>query len=109
MNPAMAAAAFMCISPGVIDGDSLRCGDGTRVRIWGIQAPERHHAAGPASTRAMARIVRGHDLRCHRKDQDRYGRTVARCFIGLRDIAREMVRQGHAEDWPKFSKGFYAR
>ena len=46
MIATLAAAAFLCASPGVVDGDTLRCHGGTRVRIWGIQAPERHHAEG---------------------------------------------------------------
>lgn len=103
------AAQFSCEHPGVVDGDTLRCGDGTRVRVWGIQAPERHMAAGPASARAMADLVKGRDLRCIDRGKDRYGRTVAQCFVGRRDIAREMVRRGQAEDWPRYSKGHYSR
>jgi endonuclease YncB( thermonuclease family) len=57
----------------------------------------------------MAGLVTGRDLRCEDRGRDRYGRTVAQCFAGRRDIAAEMVRQGRAEDWPRYSKGFYAR
>lgn len=110
MIATLAAAVFLCASPGVIDGDSLRCQDGTRVRVWGIQAPERHHAEGPAATRAMGEIIRRTDLRCERKGKS-YDRVVARCrrTSDGRDIAAEMVRQGHAVDWPRYSGGEYAR
>lgn len=107
MTPIL-AAALICTSPGVIDGDSLRCADGTRIRLWGIQAPERYEPAGPASTRALARLVAGKTLRCTPKGRS-YERVVARCFIGPVDVAGAMVRQGQATDWPKYSRGFYAR
>jgi endonuclease YncB( thermonuclease family) len=103
------AAALTCTSPGVIDGDTLRCGDGTRVRLWGVNSPERHEPAGPAATRALAEIIRAQPLYCTPKGQS-YERVVARCFTAKgSDVAREMVKRGHAVDWPKFSKGFYAR
>ena len=108
--PGLALAdPFFCLAPGVIDGDTLRCRGGTRVRIWGIQAPERHEPAGPAATRAMSTIIRGADLRCEPKGRS-YERVVARCrrTSDGRDIAAEMVRQGHAVDWPLYSKGAYA-
>lgn len=107
MNPIILAAAFACIQPGVIDGDTLNCQGGVRVRVWGIDAPETWMREGPASTRAMARLVRGQRLTCQRKGTS-YERVVARCFLpDGRDVAAEMVRQGQAQDWPKFSKGFY--
>lgn len=110
MIATLAAAAFLCASPGVIDGDTLRCHGGTRVRIWGIQAPERHHPQGPAATRAMDRIIGRSDLRCEPKGKS-YDRIVARCrrTADGRDVAAEMVRQGHAVDWPRYSGGEYAR
>lgn len=105
----LASAVFVCVSPGVTDGDTLRCRDGTRVRIWGIQAPERHESGGSAATRAMSEIVGRADLTCQRKGTS-YRRVVARCRLPSgRDVAAELVRQGHAEDWPKFSGGTYAR
>jgi len=104
---AILAAAFVCVQPGVIDGDTLRCQDGQRVRLWGIDSPERHHPTGPAATRALTAIVGGQTLHCEPKGKS-YSRVVARCFVGRRDLAGEMVRQGWAVDWPKFSGGFYS-
>jgi micrococcal nuclease len=108
VTPALLAAAFICAHPGVIDGDTLACRGGQHVRVWGIQAPERYMETGPASTRAMAHLIQGHNLTCYRKGRS-YNRTVARCFLpDGRDIAREMVNQGQAVDWPNFSRGYYA-
>lgn len=101
------AEAISCIAPGVVDGDTLRCGE-LRIRLWGIDAPERDTPAGPPSTRALAQIIDGGTITCEHKDIDRYGRTVALCRLNGVDIAAEMVRQGHAKDYPRYSGGYYA-
>jgi endonuclease YncB( thermonuclease family) len=40
---------------------------------------------------------------------DRYKRTVATCRVGDVDLGEWLVRGGLALDWPKYSKGKYAR
>lgn len=109
MPAALIGAAFVCLMPGAHDGDTFRCQDGTRVRVWGVDSPELKTPAGPAATRALANMITGHNLTCERKGKS-YDRVVALCRLeDGRDIAAEMVRQGQAVDWPKFSKGYYAR
>jgi micrococcal nuclease len=106
MTPIL-AAAFLCLQPGALDGDTWICADGTRVRAWGIQAAESHHPNGPAATRALSQIITGKTLTCQAKGRS-YQRIVARCFTpDGRDVAAEMVRAGHAVDWPVFSGGLY--
>lgn len=105
------ATAALCLLIGAtaIDGDTLRSKPGPNIRIWGIDAPERDDAAGPAATAAMVELIAGQELACTPVDQDRFGRTVARCELpDGRDLACEMVRLGQARDWPRFSGGAYA-
>lgn len=95
----------------VVDGDTFDR-NGERVRVWGIDAPEASARYGPAATAALRRLVRG-DIRCQRpptmEDRDRYGRLVRRCFTeDGKDISAELVRQGWAVDWPRYSNGIYA-
>lgn len=97
---------LVCASPGITDGDTVRCGSGVRIRLWGIQAPERDQPGGPAATRALAQIIDGRDLICDLRGKS-YNRVVARCWAGGEDIAEAMVTRGHAADWPKHSGGFY--
>lgn len=92
----------------VTDGDTMRAGD-LRIRIFGIDAPERSDPGGPAATEALRGLIEGRTLDCEEMDLDRYGRTVARCMLpDGRDLACALVAMGAARDWPKFSKGAYA-
>jgi endonuclease YncB( thermonuclease family) len=88
-----------------IDGDSLRKGDG-EFRLFGIDAPELQqtcanrmggdYPCGREAQRALARLIKGHDLACIIRETDRYGRGIADCAAGGVDINAAMVRQGWA-------------
>lgn len=87
----------------VIDGDTLKIGD-TRYRLWGIDAPEMNTQEGKDAKVAMTNILSYMSIeQCKELDTDRYGRVVLRCD----QISCEMISQGHAKDWPKYSGGFY--
>lgn len=87
------------------DGDSFALG-GERYRLQGIDAPELHQeckdSSGrnwPCGTRARAelrRIIGTNPVRCRTISTDRYGRNIAVCEAGGRDLAEEMVRAGFA-------------
>jgi endonuclease YncB( thermonuclease family) len=99
--------------PGVkivsIDGDSLRAGDGSDYRIFGIDAPELHQACKEANGKAWAcgraakarltTLIKAGNVACEAKGKDRYGRTVAVCRAeDVADLGEAMVRQGYAID-----------
>ncbi|MDE0408418.1 MAG: thermonuclease family protein [Alphaproteobacteria bacterium] len=95
----------------VIDGDTLSIA-GRRIRLHGIDAPEtrqtcrrhgRRWACGKAATRAMRRLVGRDPVRCEVRDRDRHGRAVAVCFAAGRDLQRELVRQGLALAYRRYS------
>jgi endonuclease YncB( thermonuclease family) len=90
-----------------VDGDSLRIGSGD-TRIAGIDAVELRQTCRNASggiwncgraahQRLRALVSRGVD--CRPEGRDRYGRTLARCYDGERDIGETMVREGLAVDF----------
>jgi micrococcal nuclease len=92
----------------VIDGDTITI-QKTQVRLFGIDAPELNHPYGKNAKWALMRLCKGHTLRAEVTDEDAYGRTVAKCFLpDGRDLSEELVRQGLALDWPKFSGGKYS-
>jgi len=85
---------------GISDGDTLTILDDAKtqhkVRIAGIDAPEKGQAFGTASKESLSRLVfnRRVEVRCYKKD--RYGREVCRVYEGLRDVGLEQVRAGMA-------------
>jgi len=100
----------------VVDGDGLKVG-AVSIRLWGIDAPEldqtceqdgRTVTCGEEARFLLGALVMAGDLVCETKGNDRYRRIIAQCSAGGHDLAGEMVRQGYALDWPKYSKGFYA-
>ena len=97
-------ATFLCTVAGVHDGDTLRCGSGTRVRLAGIDAPEvgrcpryRWCAKGDAqaSRRALERMTLGRTIRCEANGTS-YDRVTAWCRAGGVDVNCAMVRSGFA-------------
>jgi endonuclease YncB( thermonuclease family) len=69
----------------VQDGDSflLRADDGRRirVRVSGIDAPERTQPYTDASRRHLGELLRGHRIRLEPVKQDVFDRTVARVLV----------------------------
>ena len=109
--------------PGkIIDGDTLFvCDTSTcqKIRLCGINAPERSQAGGEEARAALSSMVAGQIVRCVQVDHGTVcdgrsratdgDRMVAQCFVGDEDLAENLVRQGHACDWEKYSGGYYAR
>lgn len=112
------AAPFECVAPYVIDGDTIQCSHGPRVRIARIDAPEmpghcaknRHCAPGDpfASKAALVELIDHQTLACTPVSAkpsggspiDRWGRTVARCSVNGIDVGEYMVAGGFAVVWP---------
>jgi len=95
----------------VVDGDSLYLrGRKQQVRLWGVDAPERDVAGFERATAVLSRLTQGQRITCREVDQDRYGRSVARCFLpDGREINRLMIESGTAREYRHFTKGFYSQ
>lgn len=93
----------------IVDGDSLYLeGVDPQIRIWGINAPEIREPGYTAAKSALYALAHGKNIRCEKRDIDRYDRIVGRCFLpDGRDIGLEMIRAGHAVEYTRFTKGFY--
>jgi endonuclease YncB( thermonuclease family) len=84
----------------IADGDTLTVLDDDKVqhkvRLHGIDAPEKGQAFGTKSKEALSEKVSGKMVRVEWKECDRYGRIVGDVSIGDRNINVEMVRAGWA-------------
>lgn len=91
----------------VTDGDTIKIGK-TQVRLFGVDAPELNHPYGKQAKWALHKLCKGQIVRAEVTDEDAHGRTVAQCYLpDGSDLSAEMVKQGLAIDWPKFSGGKY--
>jgi endonuclease YncB( thermonuclease family) len=93
----------------IVDGDTLYLeGVATRIRLWGLDAPEREDAGYDAATQALSGLVSGRMLACEQIDTDRYGRIVARCYTeDGRDVSGAMIKSGAAREYLRYSHGYY--
>lgn len=92
----------------IYDGDTVQLEQNkTRVRLWGIDAPEKGSPGADAARNALIKLVDGKRVEILPIDKDRYGRTVGRIFRNGQDISAVMIERGHALEYCRFSKGFY--
>jgi len=104
------------LAQAVVDGDTLYVGR-LKYRLCGIDAPERDQPGYREATNYLRKLVKGKSIKCTPVDQGTpcdgrskarsYDRIVAQCFVDGKDLAAEMVKAGHAMDWPKFSGEYY--
>lgn len=84
----------------VTDGDTftLRYSslEEERVRLHGIDAPERDQPHGRTAGAELARLIEGRTVRVELLDRDNYGRLVARVWAGDVDVNLALVEDGHA-------------
>jgi len=94
----------------IVDGDTLYLsGIETRIRLWGLDAPERGAPGGAEATRVLREIAQGKRLSCKQVDIDRYGRIVGQCFLpGGEDVAALMIQRGAAQEYFRYSGGYYS-
>jgi endonuclease YncB( thermonuclease family) len=69
----------------VTDGDTIRILDDSRVqhkiRLTGIDAPEKAQPFGNASRKHLAFMVAGKDVRVETSKSDRYGRVLGKVWV----------------------------
>jgi succinoglycan biosynthesis protein ExoI len=117
--PAPLLATDITGRASIIDGDTIDI-HGTRIRFDGIDAPEsrqscvdaagKPYRCGKVSAQALdAFLSESRPVSCRKTGRD-HNRIVAICTrADGSDVNRWLVANGHAIDWPKYSKGRYAK
>lgn len=101
------AAAVSGRVVGITDGDTLAVlidQTPVKIRLEGIDAPEKRQAFGSASKAALSALVAGCTVSIAPTGKDRYGRTLARVHCGGVDVGREMIRQGMAWHFIRYNQ-----
>jgi endonuclease YncB( thermonuclease family) len=107
----IAAPAF---AQTVTDGDTIKL-DGTKWRLWGIDAPETHQTcadgwpAGLEATATMRKLIGGKTVVCEFRGHDRYKRSIGLCRAGGEDLGAEMVRAGMAWAFTRYSSDYISQ
>ena len=89
----------------ISDGDTVVTTEDIRIRLWGIDTPERDQRDGSDATEALTVMLNNQRLYLETKDVDRYGRTVGVIYTADGDeINLEMVCDGHAWWYERYAK-----
>lgn len=107
-----------------IDGDTLDL-DGVRVRIWGIDAPDKPESMKAAARKRAAAIIAAEGITCSTSTPANvalrarkmcpsslgsYGRINAQCTLTKtgEDFGNRMIREGFAVSYQRYDCGEYA-
>ncbi len=100
------AFAFEALVIGISDGDTITVLDNQKVqhkiRLAGIDAPEKGQDFGNKAKEHLSDLVYGKAVNLPDTKLDRYGRTVSRVFLGNIDAGLEMIKAGLAWHFKKY-------
>lgn len=98
---------YSVFSDRVIDGDTFVM-DREKIRIWGIDTPERGEFGYDQATQKLTQLVDKDDLSCVLKKRDVYRRALMQCRMNNGDdLGATMVASGWAKDFTKYSNDYY--
>ena len=92
---------------GISDGDTITVlheGKGEKIRLYGIDTPEKGQAFGNKAKQSTSQMVYGKTVEVENKDIDRYGRTVALIYVDGQSLNEALVKNGFAWVYRKYCK-----
>jgi endonuclease YncB( thermonuclease family) len=91
----------------ISDGDTLTLLDANktqyRIRLDGIDAPERTQPYGQRARQSLAALAHGRAASADCPKVDRYGRAVCRVIVDGVDLGLEQIRRGYAWHYVKYA------
>ena len=82
---------------GIADGDTITVihnGRGEKIRLHGIDTPEKGQAFGNKAKAVTGSMLRGRVVEITPVTTDRYGRTVAQVHVDGQSLNESLVRSG---------------
>jgi endonuclease YncB( thermonuclease family) len=93
---------------GISDGDTLTVLDASltqhKIRLSGIDAPEKKQPFGERSRQNLADMVFRKQVTVDWNKTDRYGRIVGKVLAGKQDVCIEQLRAGLAWHYKAFER-----
>lgn len=103
-----AFADYSGIVVGVTDGDTISVLDSGKVqhkiRLSGIDAPEKKQAFGMQSKKSLSDLVINKNVAVQSDKKDRYGRELGKILVGDVDINLEQIKSGMAWHYKKYER-----
>ncbi len=100
LSPFAHAANFAGRVVGVTDGDTIKVmhnGKAEKIRLYGIDCPEKGQAYGMKAKQFTSGMVFGQDVTVKKHGRDRYGRTIGEVILyDGRSLNHELVAAGLA-------------
>ncbi|PUE40254.1 thermonuclease family protein [Limnohabitans sp. Bal53] len=100
VSSAHATQVLQALVVGVSDGDTITVLDAGKhqhkIRLQGIDAPEKAQAYGQKSKESLSALVYKKNVQVIWAKKDRYGRTVGQVIVGGLDACLEQVKRGMA-------------
>jgi endonuclease YncB( thermonuclease family) len=91
---------------GVADGDTITVLDQQKntykIRLQGIDAPEKKQAFGEKSKQSLHDLVHGKQVRIEYDKEDKYGRIVGKITLDDLDICLQQLMLGMAWHYKKY-------
>lgn len=92
----------------IADGDTLTLlvagNRPVKIRLSEIDTPESRQPYGQKAKQALAGLVFSKTITADVQTIDRYGRSVARVYVGALDVNAELLRSGAAWVYRKYAK-----
>ena len=91
----------------VADGDTITILDSQKtqhkIRLQGIDAPERAQAFGNKSKQSLHEMVHGKQVTVDSQKKDKYGRVVGKILLNNTDVCLEQLKRGMAWHYKQYA------
>jgi endonuclease YncB( thermonuclease family) len=92
---------------GVADGDTVTLLDAQKnqhkIRLQGIDAPEKAQAFGNKSKQSLHEMVHGKEVFVDVQKKDKYGRSVGKIWVNQTDACLEQIKRGMAWHYKQYA------
>ena len=93
----------------VADGDTITVLDANntqhKIRMQGIDAPEKAQAFGQKSKQSLHQLVHSKQVLVEFQKKDRYGRAVGKVMLSGTDVCLEQIKLGMAWHYKQYESG----
>jgi endonuclease YncB( thermonuclease family) len=92
----------------VVDGDTITILDANneqfKIRLSGIDAPEKNQAFGNVSKQSLSEMIAGKEVKVAYNKRGRYGRIIGKVLLNNEDVNLMQVKRGLAWHYKQYER-----